>query len=225
MKVFGILLTIVLLFSTAAAADKRKVFVIGDSISIFYGPALKKYIGSRFLYDRKRDNGEALQDLDKPVGANGGDSRMVVEYLRKLQADKSFAADILLVNCGLHDIKTDPATGKKQIEPEEYLANLKTILKISKKMKLRLVWISSTPVDDERHNRQKVGFFRYNRDAAAYNEIARGLFEKAGVPIVDLYAFSREFPADAYADHIHYKKEYAELQAAFIAGFLLNSKF
>ena len=219
------LLLLICLFGTVFAQTKKKVFVIGDSISIQYGPFLKNFIESKFDYDRKRDNGEAMQDLNKPVGANGGDSRMVVEYLKTLQKDKSFKADILLVNCGLHDIKTDRKTDKKVIELEVYKANLKEIFKIAKTLKLKLIWITSTPVNDEIHNSKNVGFFRYNKDAEIYNDIAKKLFENAKIPIIDLNTFSKEFPLVAYSDHVHYKSEYSQLQAAFIAGFLLNAKF
>lgn len=222
MKLLGISLLIICLFGVVSAQTKKKVFVIGDSISIQYGPYLKKFIEGKYLYDRKRDNGEAMQDLNKPVGANGGDSRMVVEYLETLQKDKNFSADILLVNCGLHDIKTDRKTGKKAIELDEYRANLMKIRKLTKKMKLKLIWINSTPVNDEIHNSKNVGFFRYTKDAEAYNEAAGKYFEKERVPMIDLNSFSRKFPLEAFSDHVHYKSEYSQLQAAFIAGFLLN---
>ncbi|MBK6588035.1 MAG: SGNH/GDSL hydrolase family protein [Acidobacteria bacterium] len=120
---------------------------------------MKNFIAGKFDYNRKRDNGEAMQDLNKPVGANGGDSRMVVEYLKSLQKDKNFKPDILLVNCGLHDIKTDRKTGEKAIELDEYKANLKEIFELAEKMKLKLVWITSTPVNQEIHNTKNVGFF------------------------------------------------------------------
>lgn len=222
--IFGLLL-LTCLFGTVFAQTKKKIFVIGDSISIQYGPYLKNFIESKFDYDRKRDNGEAMQDLNKPVGANGGDSRMVVEYLKTLQKDKSFKADILLVNCGLHDIKTDRKTGNKAIEFDEYKANLKGILKLAKKLKVKLIWITSTPVNDEIHNSKNVGFFRYSKDAEIYNESAKTFFEKEKIPFIDLNTFSKVFPLEAYADHIHYKQQYSEFQAAFIAGFLLNAKF
>ena len=92
MKFLGIFLLIICLFGVVSAQTKKKVFVIGDSISIQYGPYLKKFIEGKYLYDRKRDNGEAMQDLNKPVGANGGDSRMVVDYLETLQKDKNFGS-------------------------------------------------------------------------------------------------------------------------------------
>jgi len=163
-------------------------------------------------------------DLNNPVGANGGDSRMVLNYLKELQLDKSFHTDILLLNCGLHDIKIDPKTGKAQITPREYGKNLASIYKISRKMKIKLVWVNCTPVNDSIHNSHSVGFRRYNKDAIIYNAIADSIFSKKKVPVIDLYSFSKKFPVNAYADHVHYRPEYMKLQAAFIAGFLLNSK-
>jgi hypothetical protein len=92
----------------------KKLFVVGDSISIQYGPYLKKMVEHRFLYDRKRGEQEALADLDNPVGANGGDSRMVLDYLEQ-ERTRGMSCDVLLVNCGLHDIKTDPLSGEMQV--------------------------------------------------------------------------------------------------------------
>lgn len=199
-----------------------KLFVIGDSISIFYGPYLKQYVEGKYEYDRKRDKGEAMKDLDNPIGANGGDSRMVVAYLKELSKDKGFHTDVLLVNCGLHDTKTHPETGKKQVSLEEYRHNLDTIYRLSKKMNVKLVWVNCTPVNDSIHNSKGVAFHRYNRDAIRYNEVADSLFGAKRVPVIDMYSFSSRFPLDAYMDHVHYSMEYRKLQAAYIASFLNN---
>ncbi|WP_264166498.1 hypothetical protein [Clostridium tagluense] len=43
-------------------------------MSIHYGPYLKNMIKHKFEYDRKRGMKQALTDLDKPIGANAGDS-------------------------------------------------------------------------------------------------------------------------------------------------------
>ena len=61
--------------------ERQKIFVIGDSVSIHYGPYLREMIKDKFDYDRKRGIEEALTDSDKPIGGNAGDSRMVLEYL------------------------------------------------------------------------------------------------------------------------------------------------
>ncbi|HEY5523994.1 MAG TPA: SGNH/GDSL hydrolase family protein, partial [Clostridium sp.] len=60
----------------------KTVFVIGDSISLHYGPYLEKMIKDKYNYRRKIKIEDALIDLDKPVGANSGDSGMVLEYIR-----------------------------------------------------------------------------------------------------------------------------------------------
>src|SRR3569623_656120 len=105
-----------------------RCFVIGDSISIQYGPYLEQYLAGYLHYARKSGESEALANLDIPQGANGGDSSMVLKYLRGLHQTKSLQADVLLINCGLHDIKTDPATGKKQVTLEDHRRNLQEIL-------------------------------------------------------------------------------------------------
>lgn len=43
----------------------KRLFVIGDSISIHHGPYLKKILRDRYHYDRKRGAEEALADLKK----------------------------------------------------------------------------------------------------------------------------------------------------------------
>jgi len=58
----------------------KTVHIIGDSISIQYGPYLAKYVAPHCQYSRKE--GE-VGNMDVPNGANGGDSSMVLEYLRK----------------------------------------------------------------------------------------------------------------------------------------------
>lgn len=52
----------------------KSVFVIGDSISIGYGPHLKAMLEGRLGYDRIRKADESSDDLDGPIGENGGDS-------------------------------------------------------------------------------------------------------------------------------------------------------
>jgi hypothetical protein len=48
--------------------DKKAVYVVGDSISMHYGPYLKKYLQNCFVYDRKREEGQPETNLDKPMG-------------------------------------------------------------------------------------------------------------------------------------------------------------
>jgi lysophospholipase L1-like esterase len=193
------------------------VFVIGDSISIHYGPYLKNSLEGFFSYDRKRDKGEAIEDLDNPVGANGGDSGMVLAYLKELQNTVDFKTDFLLLNCGLHDIKRKSASDTTQISLKRYKENLLSIVRLSSEMNVKLVWINSTPVVDTIHNK-RVPFFRFSKDLIAYNKVADSIMYQAKVPVIDLYTFTKKYTPNGYLDHIHYKKEIREKQADFIAG-------
>lgn len=199
--------------------NKRNVFVIGDSVSIHYGPFLKKMIKDKFNYDRKRGIDQALVDLDNPIGANAGDSRMVLSYLHK-EHDKNTKYDILLLNCGLHDIRVDRKTQKIQVGIEEYKKNLIEIIKLSRIMSNKIIWVGLTPIVDKIHNSRKEGFLRYSKDAENYNNAALQIMKKYNVPCVDMYNFTKNLGEDIYFDHVHYKEEVRKLQASFIAGHL-----
>jgi len=84
--------------------ERKTVFVLGDSISIHYGHFLKTMINRKYNYQQKGKNVDALRNLDKPIGANAGDSNMVLEYLRD-EYRKATTYNILLMGCGLHDIR------------------------------------------------------------------------------------------------------------------------
>lgn len=197
----------------------KSLFVLGDSISIHYGPFLEKDLEGLFLYDRKRDDA-GVSRAGVPVGANGGDSRMVLEYLKARQRDASFRPDILLVNCGLHDIKRDLNTPTTQVPPEQYRTNLKSIYAIALEMGAKLIWVRTTPVVEAIHNRRSRQFHRFEEDLTNYNRIADRLFEELEVPVIDLHEFTRKLGEGVFIDHVHYDQSTRALQAAFIAGFL-----
>ncbi|WP_159888406.1 SGNH/GDSL hydrolase family protein [Paenibacillus puerhi] len=197
----------------------RRLFIVGDSISIQYGPYLKKMVEHRFHYDRKRGEKEALEDLDNPVGANGGDSSMVLEYLKR-ERDQGVRYDLLLVNCGLHDIKTEPVTGEKQVPQTQYRVNLEQIVHIAQDMAQALIWIRTTDAVEDLHNSRMASFHRYHEDVVAYNAIADEIMTHHEVPRLDLYSFTRAFGTTAYRDHVHFTEEVCRLQAAFLAGCL-----
>jgi len=193
----------------------KKIFVLGDSISMHYGPFLETDLRGMLEYSRKTDAGAAQQNLDKPQGANGGDSARVLAFLRE---SGDIAADWVLVNCGLHDIKTNPVTGAKQVPLEQYRENLRAIAAL---VRSKLIWIRSTPCDENVHNsRPKMEFHRYSADIIAYNQAADEIMTAAGVPIIDLYTFTLNLGPDLYCDHVHFKEPIREKQAAFIAGWL-----
>jgi lysophospholipase L1-like esterase len=199
------------------------IFIIGDSISIHYGPALEASLkGAGIGYDRKSGRDAARQNMDVARGANGGDSAMVLAYLQHgLDAGAAITADTLLINCGLHDIKTDPATGARQVPLETYRKNLDAIAKlVTRTLARRLVWIRTTPCDERIHNARCSEFHRFAADCEAYNRAADAVMAAHAVPVIDLYTFTRNLDLDLFCDHVHFAEPVRRLQAAFISGWL-----
>ncbi len=209
-----------LMFLAAMSKPLPKLFLIGDSISIQYGPYLEKYLQNLVVFERKQDDGQAEKSLDVPTGANGGDSRMVLAYLKIKVNDPGFSPDILLLNCGLHDIKRDPETKKIQVGEEEYRQNLEEIVKLLKKKRIQLIWIRTTAVVDAVHNAKQRSFHRYSSDLEQYNKIADVICAKHRIPAIDLHGFTWKLGVEQFTDHVHYKEPARDLQAAYIAGFI-----
>ena len=165
-----------------------KLFVVGDSISVGYSPHLEKFTKGIFqFYGRKTGMEEALKNLDIPLGSNIGDSSMVLNYLRIMLDNSAWRPDILLLNCGLHDIKT--VDGSIQIPPEEYRRNLKDILKLLADKCINVVWVRTTPVEDEQHN-SNPKFKRYSSDLEKYNRAADEIMNESGIQMIDLHSFT-----------------------------------
>lgn len=195
-------------------AQLTRVFVLGDSISVHYGPYLEKAVHGEFTYDRKRGPEGSMDD---PVGANGGDSRMVLAYLRERRAKGGVPADWILFNCGLHDLRVNPGQSGHQVTLAEFRQNLGEILDDIEAMKLRPIWMRITPVIDEIHNARTDLFCRYAADVEAYNRIADEVMEDRKVAVIDLHSFSEKWGEGAFIDHVHYDHEVRRKQAEFLA--------
>ncbi|OGS26772.1 MAG: hypothetical protein A2297_02120 [Elusimicrobia bacterium RIFOXYB2_FULL_48_7] len=200
---------------------ENSIFVLGDSISIHYGPYLKKLIAKNFTYSRKGGRKALSDKYLNDYSVNGGDSKSVVEYLRKNRQDYR-KSGYLLLNCGLHDIKTNPETGKKQVQHAAFKRNIEQCVNLLDKLELTIIWARITPVKDKWHNRITKNFSRYNRDVDAYNKIADGIMKKHGIHTLDLYSLTAKMKGNPYCDHIHFKKGPRILQAKFIAKYLNN---
>lgn len=200
----------------------KKLFVIGDSISMHYGPYLERYLNGKYAYDRKRAKIGEKSELDFPSGENGGDSSMVLCYLKTCKAILA-DVDILLINCGLHDIKRDPDTLKYQVDIKDYENNLNSILDILDEFDISVIWVRTTPVDERLHLEKKGrSFLRFEADVDKYNLAADDIMNKRGIRILDLFGFTENIRDELYTDGVHFKDEIRKLQAAFIAGYLAN---
>ena len=196
----------------------KKLLLVGDSISVHYGPYLETYLKGCFTFYTKEGREEALADLNRPVGGNGGDSGMVLDYLRQRRERDGLPIDIFVFNCGLHDIKRKLPEEPYQVPIEQYRRNLNEILDMMDSMDIRTAFITTTPVEDERHNSYDMGVNRYDRDVHAYNEAALAIVNARGVSVIDLGGFTRNLEGEKYMDHVHYMDEVRKIQAAFLAG-------
>jgi lysophospholipase L1-like esterase len=213
-------LALLLALLAAFAPSRPSIFLIGDSISMQYGPYLEKYLEGNITYDRKKDDGQAMKNLDVPVGANGGDSRMVLEYMKVKIKEADFKPDFFVLNCGLHDIKHDVKTGKIQVSEADYRKNLQSIIDLVKGKKIRMIWIRTTAVVDSIHNKKSSSIVRYGKDLAAYNGIADEVMAKNKIPMIDLYDFTWKLGISQFIDHVHYNEQTRSMQAAYLAGAL-----
>ncbi len=198
----------------------KSIFLIGDSISVQYGPYLEQYLGSQCRLIRKQGLAEALVDLDRPRGANGGDSARVLAYLRELDGLGGVDADLLLVNCGLHDIRRSREDKRLQLELKDYVANLKAAVALVRPWRAKLVWIRSTPVPENVISQRS--FTRSESDLEEYNQAADTVMAGAGVPMIDLHSFTAGLGPDLYCDHVHFIDSVRRQQGAFLAGWVLD---
>lgn len=197
---------------------KPKLFVIGDSISMQYGPWLKSYISDCFRYGRKGQF-EEWGDLNYVSKSNGGDSSNVLTVLEEM-IDCGFKTDYLLLNCGLHDIKVIPPDTKRQIPIDQYQVNLRAIIKLALKNDMKVIWVRTTPLDETIHNTSSPDMNRYEADVVTYNTVADGIMKEFGIPMIDLNGFTSSLDEKLYCDHVHFFDPVRKLQAAYIAGFL-----
>lgn len=192
--------------------------VLGDSISQRYGPYLKVYLKGVLDYSRK----EGMPgDPAEPNGTNGGDSALVLRYLQACH-ERDMHWDYLLLNCGLHDLRTNPKTRAKQVEPDLYLNNLRQIVPAARALARHIIWVRTTPVADAIHNALSASFHRFAVDVDDYNALADTVMAEAGIPRIDLFDFTRKLGDDPYVDHVHYKENVCQMQAAYIAGYLVS---
>ena len=195
-----------------------KLHILGDSISMHYGPYVEKFLaGTAWTYSRKEG---PVGSIDHGGGANGGDSAAVLGYLRDCRA-AGLRWDLLLVNCGLHDIKTDPATGARQVREDDYRANLQAVTALAPALAGRMAWIRTTHVVDAIHLRHNSAFHRHADDQARYNAIADAVMAAAGITVIDLDRLTRAIGGDeVFCDHVHFTEPVRVTQGAFLAGWL-----
>ena len=197
----------------------KKLFVIGDSISCYYGKYLKDMLNGICEYDRKGGN-HKLENLDDCTdGINGGDSSMVLTYLKSVINRDFFSPDFILLNCGLHDTKI--CDGKLQVSVERYRENLLSILNIVKQKNIKTIWVRTTPANEKTTHWEPEEIRRRQDDIDLYNIVADEVMAENKIPVIDLHQFTLNLGPDIYlnkVDSVHFHEQAAQLQAGYIAG-------
>lgn len=158
----------------AASATLPKVVLVGDSIRLSYAPIVTQQL-----------DGRAVVVSPKP---NGGDSSNVLKNLDQWVIREKPA--IVHFNCGIHDTKKFRQTGRFQVSPEQYAANLRQIVeRIREDTEAIVIFATTTPILDDRAAAARQGrdYELLGASVQQYNAIARKVMAELKVPVNDLH--------------------------------------
>jgi len=174
--------------ATSHQPSRKSVLIIGDSIRMRISDA------TGYGLHAYR---ELLSDVNVlHIPHNCGNSRVGVRYIQEWL---KLEPDLVHFNFGLHDCSISPNTGKPtgtNISPDAYASNLNSIIEqIHNHSGARIIWASSTPVDEVAHRtipgKQTLRtVMRRNDDIVLYNEIATNIMNDKGVPVNDLHSIT-----------------------------------
>src|ERR1700733_2437409 len=147
-------------------AKLPKVVLIGDSIRIGYAPDVQKALSGKAEVISNADNGEDSKNL----------LAHLTEWIIREQPD------VVHFNCGLHDLKLERKNGEYEDSPELYEANLKQIVtRLKKEPKAKLIFATTTPINDQKHALRKMEYDRSEADVLRYNKVAERVMKTEGI--------------------------------------------
>lgn len=148
----------------------KEVVLIGDSIRQGYEDIVRRKLGNAANVWAPDDNIR--------------DSRNLLVHLAEWVLAR--APDVVHLNCGLHDLRRDFATGTLQVPLPDFEANLRSLFtQITQLPDTTLIWATITPVNEVWHHQNKP-FDRFTVDVAAYNAVGLQLATEFGLPVNDL---------------------------------------
>lgn len=155
----------------------KKVVLIGDSIRMGYELAVREELAG-------------LADVWGPE-ENGAHTVNVIMHLQEWVGKRQ--PDVVHVNAGLHDLKTDRWDGRDTVVPlAHYRDNVARIIRwVRTHTDASVVWATTTPVNHDLAHAAHAGardFSRYSEDVVAFNAEAVEMARSLDVPVNDLYA-------------------------------------
>jgi lysophospholipase L1-like esterase len=171
----------------------KKIVLIGDSIRMGYQDTVR----------------EELADWADVWGPeqNSGTTENVLAHLDEWALTRH--ADVLHINCGLHDLKKEIGQDNALVPLETYADNVRTILtRVKSETDAILIWALTTPVNQEWHHKNKP-FDRFEADVVAYNAAAVEIARELGVVVNDLFSAITSAGRDdlLLQDGVHFKPE------------------
>ena len=167
----------------------KNVLLIGDSIRVGYDKSVKETLKDEFNVCFPEDNCRFASYV----------LRHLHEYAQVFEGQQ---IDVIHWNAGLWDslrlFEEEPHT-----PIEIYSYYIERICKRIQKLfpEAKVIFATSTSVQSELMDKN---FKRYNEEIEAYNEAAVGIVKKYGFQVNDLYAVSKNLPAQAHSDAVHY---------------------
>jgi lysophospholipase L1-like esterase len=180
-----------------------RVTLIGDSIRLFSEPFVRRCLPARFR-------------LHSPA-VNCRSSRDVAASIQQWVPHGT--ADIVHLNCGLHDIRHDPGQSRPRTSPEEYAAHLRQVFTWLAATGATVVWATSTPVDEAMHGGIESSRW-YRADLVAYNRLSAELALGFGFRINDLHRWLSEAAVERLLmpDGVHFNRHGNQLIGQHVAA-------
>lgn len=156
------------------------ILILGDSISNGYTPYVERALAGRFEIIRRGER------IETDTGPTWHDSHL---FLQKQEGwlEDTPSVDMIHFNCGLHDLMRDRETGAAIVPLGRYGENLQRIVRRLQATDARLIWATTTPVLDERHQAKVEKYDRLESDVLAYNRESEAIMRAAGIEIDDLH--------------------------------------
>lgn len=188
------------------------VVLIGDSIRMGY----QKYVQAE------------LTGFAQVWGSdeNGGSSQQVLESLDNVIER---APDVVHINAGLHDLRRPFGSTVNQVTLEDYYRNIREITeRIRAGTRSRLIWATTTPLDEEWHNRVHGELGDFRRFAVDVNTYSEGLLDQARIldlEINDLNAVVVKAGPEKILsqDGVHFSDEGYAILGKAVADFIRHS--
>lgn len=165
------------------------VYLIGDSIRLNAESTVRALLGDDIAVVSPRENCESSTRVRQHIAA----------------WVPATVGDVVHLNCGLHDLRHDPGRQAPVNTLDVYTDNLSAIFSALADTGATVVWAASTPIDEERHNRNKASR-RYAADVLAYNARSVELANAHGFVVHDLHAtvLRHSFHALLLEDGVHF---------------------